>query len=566
MVEPEVTVTWTPEYVIENRQKCLSFLQAMNLLAVRYIEKRRYASAVTSLDQLLNGLEVMHNSRRYGDLRSHMSFLSFVEGVIMAFANPEAMTREAAELGRSTKYTPEQFREKSLEIARDLVADAQDFARAGEMKQSLAPLLEVLERGNETVQQFRDEEFPDHPEEILEMYRNFNARMFDPLIERGVSTIPLPPGDQRARSGVREEVAREKKQKARKHRAYPPGRFQSFGAWAQANGWDEEDLAKVYRSVRFRKNLYAVLSCTPLVILFVPFYFLASDLVEVLRLRDLKAKGRTSNLTAGLMGVFILVWLLIPPLVTSLIFGLIIYLTGWGMGLGKRHPRPEGWTAGLQPAPAPAAMAPVRERSSGSALGKVALVALCGLVAAVVYIAFFTPVIDGFPPRPQPASGISQGDTGEPAPSPDAPSGGSEGDPGPGEGHDLEGVTWVSVRRERDAVRVESYRFQDGEVIYHLTPYQNAALEPLGEEEGWYVLPMGHPDYYGDYRLEGEDLVIDIRGNTYQPESPEATRVLALDWDDSGDLLLDGKVFLPDADPDDLEGLCARLGVDLSVE
>ena len=55
----------------------------------------RYASAVASLDQLLGGLEVMHNSGQFGDLRLHMSFLSFSEGLIMAFAlgDPEQALR-----------------------------------------------------------------------------------------------------------------------------------------------------------------------------------------------------------------------------------------------------------------------------------------------------------------------------------------------------------------------------------------------------------------------------------------------------------------------------------------
>ena len=52
MAEPQVSMAWTAQYVAENRRKCLSFLQAANLLVVRHMEKRRYASAVASLDQL----------------------------------------------------------------------------------------------------------------------------------------------------------------------------------------------------------------------------------------------------------------------------------------------------------------------------------------------------------------------------------------------------------------------------------------------------------------------------------------------------------------------------------
>ena len=148
MAEPQVPMTWTAQYVAENRRKCLSFLQAANLLVVRHMEKRRYASAVASLDQLLGGLEVMHNSGQFGDLRLHLSFLSFSEGLIMAFANPDRMMREAAELGRATKYTPEQMQNNGLAIAAGLLVDARDFARNDEMKQSLDPLLAVLEQGD----------------------------------------------------------------------------------------------------------------------------------------------------------------------------------------------------------------------------------------------------------------------------------------------------------------------------------------------------------------------------------------------------------------------------------
>lgn len=192
MAETQVSMAWTAQYVAENRRKCLSFLQAANLLVVRHMEKRRYASAVASLDQLLGGLEVMHNSGQFGDLRLHMSFLSFSEGLIMAFANPDRMMREAAELGRATKYTPEQMQNNGLAIAAGLLVDARDFARTDEMKQSLDPLLAVLEQGDAAVQQLRDEEFPNHPEELLERYRDFNIRLFDPLIEKGTSPIPLP--------------------------------------------------------------------------------------------------------------------------------------------------------------------------------------------------------------------------------------------------------------------------------------------------------------------------------------------------------------------------------------
>lgn len=567
MVEPEVTRTWTKEYVTENRRKCLSFLQATNLLAVRYIEKRRYASAVTSLDQLLNGLEVMHNSRQYGDLRSHMSFLSFVEGVIMAFASPSAMMREAVELGRAVKYTPEQVRDNGLVIARGLVEDARDFARSDEMKQTFGPLLEALEQGDAAVQRFRDEEFPDHPEELLAMYRNFNTRMFDPLIEKGASSVPLPPPDRRGGADLREETAREKKKrkKAPRLRAYPPERFPTFGDWAAANGWDEEDLARVYKRVRFRRNLYAVLSCTPLLLLFFAFFVRANDLAEMIRTRNLNAKGRYPAPLAVLLGVFMLFWLVIPPLIVSFILALIIGATNWGMGLGDRRDRPSGTAAAASPA---ASSAPSPARSSGDGAGKVVLaVVLLGLVLAGICWFFFaaapSPVTGLFPQAP---AGTPEEKEPSPGPgsAPDSPKEEEAPESRP-EGR-LDGVTWVSVRRERDAVRVESYRFEDGAVTYHVTPYQNAQLEPLGEETGWYVLPMGHPDYYGGYRVEEEDLVVIIRGNTYQPEAEEPARILALDWDDEGNLLLDGRTFLPDADPNDLEALCARLGVNLSVE
>ena len=373
MAEPQVPMTWTAQYAAENRQKCLSFLQAANLLVIRHIEKRRYASAVASLGQLLDGLEVMHNSGQFGDLRLHLSFLSFSEGLIMAFANPDRMMREAAELGRTTKYTPEQMQNNSLEIAAGLLADARDFACTDEMKESLDPLLAVLDQGDAAVQQFRDEEFPNHPEELLERYRDFNIRLFDPLMEKGTSTIPLPPPGRQGRTGVRAEMAREKKKKPPKQKAYPPDSFKSFGDWTLANGWDEEALAQTYRRVKFRKNLYAVLACTPLVLFFLPFYAKASDLAEIIRTRDLKAEGRTSNLTALLIGFCILGWLLIPPLLVGLFFGIIIEVTEWGMGLGERLP------GNALPFPA-SATAP--GRSSGRLLGKIALAVIFGLTLA----------------------------------------------------------------------------------------------------------------------------------------------------------------------------------------
>ena len=379
MAEPQVPMAWTAQYVAENRRKCLSFLQAANLLVVRHMEKRRYASAVASLDQLLGGLEVMHNSGQFGDLRLHMSFLSFSEGLIMAFANPDAMMREAAELGRATKYTPEQMQNNGLAIAAGLLVDARDFARTDEMKQSLDPLLAVLEQGDAAVQQLRDEEFPNYPEELLERYRDFNIRLFDPLIERGTSPIPLPPPGRHGRTGVRAEMAREKKKKPPKQKAYPPDGFKGFGDWTFANGWDEEALAKVYRRVKIRKNLYAVLACTPLVIFFLPFYAKASDLAEIIRTRNLKAEGRTSNLTALLIGFCILGWLLVPPLLAGLFFGIIIEVTEWGTGLGERLPRPQGWTGNALPFPAPA-VAP--SRSSGGLLAKIALAVIFGLILA----------------------------------------------------------------------------------------------------------------------------------------------------------------------------------------
>lgn len=106
--------------------------------------------------------------------------------------------------------------------------------------------------------------------------------------------------------------------------------YHDWNTWVSENNITEEKLEKMYKKVKFRRNLYFILSWfTPLGILLTPFWYKALYLTKTFRYRN--SDVDPNKFAAFLFGLYMIGTLFIYPLVMVK----IITNTNWGMGINK---------------------------------------------------------------------------------------------------------------------------------------------------------------------------------------------------------------------------------------
>lgn len=273
---------WTKEYVRSHRKECLSYLKETNLLVIRYVRQNNYEACITGLDRILNGLMTMQNSK-CGDYWSIMSMFSMAEGVLLTFLGP-----------------------RGVPVAIDMLKDAKDFARKPETKKEVDAILAPLQAG---------ESLDAEPSDVVWLLQKMDHQLDVAISGSGASPS-------RSVSSPSRSVS-------------PPASGpvdRKFEAWVEDNGWDEEDLERYYKKIRFRRNLYGLcLLGGPLGVLILPFWLRAVYLTKSIRHRTFSVK--TSWIVYLVTMLFGLPTLYIYPW----IMGKIIVATNWGMGMGDRR-------------------------------------------------------------------------------------------------------------------------------------------------------------------------------------------------------------------------------------
>lgn len=126
---------------------------------------------------------------------------------------------------------------------------------------------------------------------------------------------------------------------------------------------------------------------------------------------------------------------------------------------------------------------------------------------------------------------------------------------------------WTAGRREKNTIWTETYTFcEDGSFFYSPCGFYNTAYEPMENESGWYVIPMGHPGSFGTYMFNGESLLLTYEGcDVISPEEWTVQHeLLTARSHPEGGLELDGARYVYDSYLH-LEELFADLGVDYSA-
>lgn len=275
MVDSSDPNTWTKQYVRSHRGECLSFLKETNMLVIRYVRQNNYTAAIAGLDRILNGLMTMQNSG-CGDYWTTMSVLSMAEGILLTF-----------------------FGSRGIPNAIKVLKDAKDFARKPKTKQDIDAILVPLQAGKP---------LDAHPSDVIELLQMVNPKLTSAISGSGTS------------SG----------------RSAPPPASDSvdwkFELWVNDCGWDEDDLERYYKKIRFRRNLYGLcLLGGPLGVLIFPFWLRAVYITKSVRHRtyavDFSFLTKIMIVLFGLPTLFIYPW----------IMGKIIAATNWGMGMGDRR-------------------------------------------------------------------------------------------------------------------------------------------------------------------------------------------------------------------------------------
>ena len=305
MVDHEDPNTWTKEYVISNRIDCLQLLQEVNLTIVHYINEGNYLGAVVGLDRVLNGLVTMHNSRSYdGKVRTAMSALSFVEGSLLSFAD----------LGLSISEDDRRSR------ALALFKDSQDFARTKRVKQTSKRVIKVLESGM-SLAMIKSEYAEDFPEGLTDILEDVNTNFFIPALSESADGQKIS-SEQASSVSVTHEKSLFRKQE------------NSFDEWMQITGWNETDLERAYKKVKFRRNIYGILSVfPPLGFILLPFWFRAVYLTKAIRYRSWDVDFNI--FTKIIFFLYGIPTLFIYPLIMLH----IVKWSNWGMGLGDKRGR-----------------------------------------------------------------------------------------------------------------------------------------------------------------------------------------------------------------------------------
>lgn len=93
-----------------------------------------------------------------------------------------------------------------------------------------------------------------------------------------------------------------------------------YNEWVEDNGFDEDDLALMYRTAKFRSLLYGILSCTPIGFMFSPFWLWAGYVAKSLRCRNFNVQpGILVSIFYAIHGILTL--FIYPYLIVNTVIG-----------------------------------------------------------------------------------------------------------------------------------------------------------------------------------------------------------------------------------------------------
>ena len=119
---------WTKDFVINNKDFCISELIDTNKLVIRYLESGEHKAVIAGLDRILNGLVTMINAGF--DYRSQVCFFSWIEANVMLFGNLNEF--------------PEENR---IKTAKDALLDARDYAKEESTKNDVIAIIDDINKG-----------------------------------------------------------------------------------------------------------------------------------------------------------------------------------------------------------------------------------------------------------------------------------------------------------------------------------------------------------------------------------------------------------------------------------
>lgn len=129
--------------------------------------------------------------------------------------------------------------------------------------------------------------------------------------------------------------------------------------------------------------------------------------------------------------------------------------------------------------------------------------------------------------------------------------------------------TWRNARRDGNSIYIEDFTLnKDGTCRYFSQRYDHTHYAPLEGESGWYVPPMGWPDYRGTYTYADRTLTMNLVNDYYLEQTIVYDAYIAEDGSLCVTEIVDGVTHWSSCfiqEDLDVWALCERLGVDTSV-
>lgn len=146
---------WNKRFVKSEPDFCMSVLRSINETVIQCLEDQEYAPAVAGMDRILNGLITFINAG--ADMRPHVCFFSWMEGMIIAFGLSGLESRR---------------KENAIKV----LEDARDFAKGETTKRNVSALISEI-KGTSSLLELRDEVDPDFPESVIETLNNLQEKL-----------------------------------------------------------------------------------------------------------------------------------------------------------------------------------------------------------------------------------------------------------------------------------------------------------------------------------------------------------------------------------------------------
>ena len=147
---------WTPSFVRENKNFCLTFLQDTNVRVIDCLKQGKHDAAVVGIDRMLNGAIVLHNSGA-ANMKPFLATNSFNQGIIFVCG---------------MKDRPEQKRRQAAVTA---FSDARDFS-ASELGNIAGDVIRMLQSGR-ALNRIADEVCPSFPQDLVDLMQGANRRL-----------------------------------------------------------------------------------------------------------------------------------------------------------------------------------------------------------------------------------------------------------------------------------------------------------------------------------------------------------------------------------------------------